>query len=108
MWWRQVTYLPPDIIDNDGSSLAEALVKTATAMGQRRLDVATGYFTPRVWSLVGEAFAQLGAFRMLLGEEPEVDYAQVRHPRPAPPHPPPTGGRARRARSRPRPHAAGG
>ncbi len=72
-----MTYLPPDIIDNDSASLAEALVKTATQMGQRRLDIATGYFTPKVWDSVGEAFARLGAFRLLLGEQPEVEYAQA-------------------------------
>ena len=71
-----MTYLPPDIIDNDGASLAGALTRSVSDMGQQQLDVATGYFTPRVWSLVGEAFSQLGAFRLLLGEPPEVEYAR--------------------------------
>lgn len=70
-----MTYLPPDIIDNDTATLAEALTRTVSDIGQRRLDIATGYFTPRVWSLVGEAFTQLTAFRLLLGEPPDVDYA---------------------------------
>ncbi len=67
-----MTYLPPDIIDNDGASLADALTRSVSEMGQRRLDVATGYFTPHVWSLVGKAFFQLNAFRLLLGEPPEI------------------------------------
>lgn len=70
-----MTYLPPDIIDNDGASLADALTRSVSEMGQRRLDVATGYFTPHVWSLVGKAFFQLNAFRLLLGEPPEIEYA---------------------------------
>ncbi|HEX9035363.1 MAG TPA: helicase-related protein [Ktedonobacterales bacterium] len=72
-----MTYLPPDIIDNDGAKLAEALIRTANEMSQTRLDIATGYFTPRVWDIAGAAFSQLSAFRLLLGEEPDVDYAQV-------------------------------
>jgi superfamily II DNA or RNA helicase len=72
-----MTYLPPDIIDNDSAKLVEALTRSVTDMGQQRLDIATGYFTPQVWSLVGDAFSRLGAFRMLLGEQPEIEYAGV-------------------------------
>src|SRR5579875_3801357 len=70
-----MAYLPPDIIDNDANTLAEALQRAVTAMGQQRLDVATGYFSPEVWRLVGEAFAGLGGMRLLLGERPDVPYA---------------------------------
>jgi len=72
-----MSYIPPDILDNhnSASSLAHALNQTVTAIGQRRLDVATGYFAPEVWRLVGASFAELGAMRMLLGEQPEVPYA---------------------------------
>lgn len=60
-----MTYLPPDIIDNATATLSEALARTVRDMGQRRLDVATGYFAPPVWNLVGKAFEQLDAMRLL-------------------------------------------
>ena len=63
-----MAYIPPDILDNhDGeTSLAHALRRTIAEIGQRRLDVATGYFAPDVWRLVGEEFAALGGMRLLL------------------------------------------
>src|SRR5258706_4705177 len=69
-----MTYLPRDIIDNDADTLDEALVRTIREIGQRQLDIATGYFTPEVWNLVGAAFEQLNAFRLLLGKRPDVGY----------------------------------
>lgn len=69
-----MTYLPPDIIDNNEKTLAEALVRTVLETGQRRLDIATGYFAPDVWRLVGAALTRLDAFRMLIGERPDVRY----------------------------------
>lgn len=69
-----MSYLPPDIIDNAAATLDEALVRSVRDVGQRRLDLATGYFAPEVWELVGAAFGELTAFRLLLGERPEVGY----------------------------------
>jgi superfamily II DNA or RNA helicase len=70
----KMTYLPPDFIDNDATTLAAALERTIRETGQRHLDIATGYFAPYVWDLVGTAFAELRAFRLLLGERPDVPY----------------------------------
>ena len=61
-----MTYLPPDIIDNDAATLSEALQRGIRETGQRHLDVATGYFAPDVWHLVGKAFAELARMRLLL------------------------------------------
>jgi hypothetical protein len=56
-----MSYLPPDIIDNAAATLHEALVRSVRDVGQRRLDLATGYFAPDVWELVGAAFDVLTA-----------------------------------------------
>lgn len=70
-----MTYLPPDIVDNDDKTLAEALVRTVSEIGQRQLDIATGYFQPDVWRLVGAAFHELRSLRLLIGERPDVPFA---------------------------------
>jgi SNF2 family DNA or RNA helicase len=67
-----MTYFPPDIIDNATTIFAEALQQTILDAEQRRLDIATGYFAPEVWRIVGSALVELGAFRLLLGERPDV------------------------------------
>ncbi len=68
-------YLPPDYIDNQRATLAEVLERAIRELGQRRLDVATGYFHPRVWRWLREAFWQLESFRLLLGRAPEREGA---------------------------------
>ena len=67
-----MTYFPPDIIDNATTIFAEALEQTILKAEQRQLDIATGYFAPDVWRIIGHAFAELHAFRLLLGERPDV------------------------------------
>src|SRR6516162_3520461 len=67
-----MTYFPPDIIDNASTIFAEALQQTILKAEQYHLDVATGYFAPEVWRIIGNTFAELHAFRLLLGERPEV------------------------------------
>ena len=67
-----MTYFPPDIIDNASTIFAEALEQTILKAEQRQLDIATGYFAPDVWRIIGHAFAELHAFRLLLGERPDV------------------------------------
>src|SRR6266516_518294 len=67
-----MTYFPPDIIDKATTIFAEALEQTILKADQRRLDIATGYFAPEVWRIVGSALAELHALRLLLGERPEV------------------------------------
>ena len=67
-----MTYFLPDIIDNSMTNFAEALKHTILRADQRQLDVATGYFAPDVWRIIGDAFAELHAFRLLIGERPDV------------------------------------
>jgi superfamily II DNA or RNA helicase len=68
-------YLPPDYIDNQRATLAEVLDRAIRELGQRELDVASGYFNPLVWRHLREALSQLEAFRLLLGREPELEGA---------------------------------
>ncbi len=68
------SYYPPDIIDNDASTLADALTNAIRDGEQRRLDIATGYFAPAAWNLVGATFGDLAALRLLLGERPDVGF----------------------------------
>lgn len=67
-----MTYFPPDIIDNAATIFAEALVQTILKAEQQHLDIAIGYFAPDVWRIIGDAFAELYTFRLLLGERPDV------------------------------------
>lgn len=67
-----MTYFPPDIIDNATTIFAEALAQTILKAEQHQLDIATGYFAPAVWRIVGHALAELHTFRLLLGERPEI------------------------------------
>jgi hypothetical protein len=65
---------PPFYVSNDGDRNLEALLNGAIwRLGQQRLNVAVGYFKPDVWQLVGHAFRELEAFRLLLGTEPQVE-----------------------------------
>lgn len=78
-------YLPPDYLDNTPEhSLAAALAGLIRHLGQRRLDVATGFFEPGAWRLLHEAFPELEALRLLLGRAPEIaapgdDALDLRH-----------------------------
>lgn len=71
---NQVRPIPQFYISNDGEdTLAALLAATIRRLEQRRLDVAVGYFKPDVWGLIGQAFKELEAFRLLLGTEPQVE-----------------------------------
>ena len=63
-----MAYFPDDIIDNDRNTLDVALIRTIRENQQNHLDIATGYFAPKVWNLIGDAFTDLVALRLLLGE----------------------------------------
>ena len=54
--------------DNEQVTVARRLVGEL-AVDARRLDVATGYFTPGVWSALDQALAGVGRFRLLLGKD---------------------------------------
>lgn len=72
-----MSYLLPDFVDNDTHTLSEVLTRTQSEYDQQRLDIATGYFAPKVWELVGQTFSHLEQFRLLLGEEPAIEYGGI-------------------------------
>jgi len=66
-------YIPPDFLDNTADRiLADALVRLIIEWEQTELDAATGFFEPRVWHYLQEAFPRLTRLRLLLGRPPEV------------------------------------
>ncbi len=67
-------YLPPDYIDNQRETLAEALTKIIRDLEQREASIATGFFDPRVWEYLREALPLLKELRLLIGKEPEISY----------------------------------
>jgi superfamily II DNA or RNA helicase len=69
-------YHPPDYIDNtaDERVLMTVLNCLMTEWGERELDVASGFFEPEVWRMLGASLSQLTRFRLLLGRPPDVDH----------------------------------
>jgi PLD-like domain len=67
-------YHPPDYIDNssDDRKLRTVLYSLLTDWGEKRLDIASGFFEPRVWEMLAEALSRLESFRLLLGRPPEL------------------------------------
>jgi len=67
-------YHPPDYIDNitDERTLKTVLYALLTEWEERELDIASGFFEPEVWRMLGSALTQLTAFRLLLGRPPEI------------------------------------
>ncbi len=67
-------YHPPDYIDNitNDRQLREVLRCLLTEWGESELDIASGFFEPQVWNMLGEALKPLSAFRLLLGRPPEI------------------------------------
>jgi superfamily II DNA or RNA helicase len=67
-------YHPPDYIDNTSPErmLKNVLACLLTEWDERELDVASGFFEPRVWELLAEPLSRLQAFRLLLGRPPEL------------------------------------
>ncbi len=57
--------------DNDQVTVGDRLAAEIEERPER-LDVATGYLTPSVWAVVGEALSKLGAFHLLLGKDFEL------------------------------------
>jgi hypothetical protein len=71
---KMTYYIPPDYLDNiKDRSLAETLRQAILIMQQDKLDVATGFFHPDVWSALGTALPELQEFRLLLGKAPELE-----------------------------------
>src|SRR5687767_13615754 len=69
-------YHPPDYIDNtaDERVLMTVLNCLLTEWGERELDIASGFFEPEVWRMLGASLSQLIRFRLLLGRPPDVDH----------------------------------
>ncbi|MBZ0275777.1 MAG: hypothetical protein K8I60_06515, partial [Anaerolineae bacterium] len=67
-------YHPPDTIDNITAerTLRNVLHALLTEGEERELDIASGFFEPGVWHMLGDALSQLESFRLLLGRPPEV------------------------------------
>lgn len=67
-------YHPPDYIDNITADrqLREVLRCILTEWDERELDVASGFFEPEVWRMLGDALKPLDKFRLLLGRPPEI------------------------------------
>jgi len=62
-------YHPPDYIDNITADrqLREVLRCLLIEWGETELDIASGFFEPEVWRMLGEPLKGLSAFRLLLG-----------------------------------------
>ncbi|MDZ4720030.1 MAG: helicase-related protein [Roseiflexaceae bacterium] len=65
-------FIPPDFIDNNQHKLSSVLSQLITEMAQTEAAIASGYFEPNVWKLVGPALQRLQRFRLLLGRQPEI------------------------------------
>jgi SNF2 family DNA or RNA helicase len=67
-------FIPPDYIDNTPNRLLyHVLNHIIEDYGQSELAIASGYFEPDVWELVGQSFPKLANFRLLLGRQPEIE-----------------------------------
>jgi hypothetical protein len=71
--------------DNDSVNVADRLAAEIRDNGSQ-LDVATGFLTPSVWSIIGGPLLELGSFRLLLGKDFEMmqqsredEEADIRH-----------------------------
>src|SRR5947209_5445326 len=62
----------PFVIDNQDHRLADVLNDLLVRSAGRPLDVATAYFAISGYRLVKDGLHQLGAFRLLLGAEPQT------------------------------------
>ncbi len=68
-------YHPPDYIDNTSSErrLVDVLNALLLDWGETELDVASGFFEPRIWEMLSEGLSALECFRLLLGRPPEIE-----------------------------------
>ena len=62
----------PDYIDNERHLLSSVLTSIITEHDQKKADIATGFFSPDVWNIIGEPFSQLTGLRLMLGKEPDM------------------------------------
>lgn len=62
----------PDYTDNERYKLSTVLDALTGEYNQRQADVATGFFSPDVWNIIGESFGRLERLRLMLGKEPDM------------------------------------
>lgn len=62
----------PDFTDNEQYKLSATLDTLIGEYAERDLDIATGFFSPDVWKVVGNSFEQLDTLRLMLGKEPDM------------------------------------
>ncbi len=62
----------PFVIDNQQNTMADVLKHLLVDYKGRSLDIATAYFNIGGWHLLHEGLKELGSFRLLLGDEPEL------------------------------------
>lgn len=62
----------PDFTDNETHHLNKVLDTLIGEYDERTLDVATGFFSPDVWRVIGPSFEKLDTLRLMLGKEPEL------------------------------------
>jgi len=69
-------YHPPDYIDNTAEEriLGIVLHRLLTEWDEKELDIASGFFEPKVWEMLGAALRRLAGFRLLLGRPPELEH----------------------------------
>jgi superfamily II DNA or RNA helicase len=66
-------YHPPDYADNtDHERKMHVILEQMLTSGEQRLDIASGFFEPKVWQMLGQALKGLESFRLLLGRPPEL------------------------------------
>ena len=61
----------PFVIDNLSRRLADALSELLEQSVDRPLDIATAYFSISSYRIVKDGLHELGAFRLLLGTDPQ-------------------------------------
>lgn len=67
-------YHAPDYADNtaDERTMANVLADMMR-VGEKRLDIASGFFKPEVWRWLGSELQGLESFRLLLGKPPKLE-----------------------------------
>lgn len=62
----------PDYTDNEKHFLHQVLANIIHEHEQKRLDIATGFFSPNVWALLQSSFEKLDNLRLIIGKQPEA------------------------------------
>lgn len=62
----------PDYTDNEKFHLSTVLRDLIEVYEEREADIATGFFSPSVWGVLGSTLEQLESLRLMLGKEPDL------------------------------------